>query len=137
MQDRTPRDRGHRTISEAEDGRSATVSVRKLGDTVVLDIGEQLIVRSRQQLKDVVLSEIERGERNFVIDFGRTGYIDSSGLGVLISISKQLEAEGGKLALTNLNEDLRTLFELTKLDTLFRIIDGAVVVPPPRNRPHA
>jgi anti-sigma B factor antagonist len=70
-----------------------------------------------------VLDELEGGERKFLIDFSNTGYIDSSGLGVLVSLSKKIREQGGELRLANLNEDLRTLFELTKLDTLFNIAD--------------
>ncbi len=66
---------------------------------------------------------MEGGERKFVIDFTNTGYIDSSGLGVLVSLSKKIREQGGELRLASLNEDLRTLFELTKLDTLFKIAD--------------
>ena len=61
-----------------------------------------------------MLDEIERGERKFLVDFSQTGYIDSSGLGVLVSLSKKIREHGGELRLTNLNEDLKTLFELTK-----------------------
>ena len=64
-------------------------------------------------------------ERRFIIDFARTGYIDSSGLGALVSISKKVREQGGELRLSGLNEDLRSLFELTKLDTLFAISDTA------------
>src|SRR3712207_7092342 len=71
-----------------------------------------------------VLDELERGEKKFLIDFTNTGYIDSSGLGVLVSLSKKIREQGGELRLANLNEDLRTLFELTKLDTLFSIADS-------------
>ena len=71
----------------------------------------------------IVSSRAEGGERKFVIDFANTGYIDSSGLGVLVSLSKKIREQGGELRLSSLNEDLRTLFELTKLDTLFRIAD--------------
>jgi len=60
-----------------------------------------------------------------LIDFTSTGYIDSSGLGALVSLSKKLRDAGGDLRLAGLNEDLRTLFELTKLDTLFSIADSA------------
>ena len=97
--------------------------VSRSGDAVLLDIGEQLVIRGRQEFRDLVLGELEKGARKFVVDFSRTGYIDSAGLGVLISISKQIRAEGGELTLTNLNEDLRSLFHLTKLDTLFGIIE--------------
>jgi anti-sigma B factor antagonist len=95
--------------------------VAKQGDITVLDVEGQLIVGNRQELKQKVLEELENGERKFLIDFDRTGYIDSSGLGVLVSLSKKIREQGGELRLANLNEDLRTLFELTKLDTLFQI----------------
>ena len=98
--------------------------VKKEGDVTVLDVEGQLIVGNRQELKQKVLDELEGGERRFLIDFEDTGYIDSSGLGVLVSLSKKIREQGGELRLANLNEDLRTLFELTKLDTLFQIADS-------------
>jgi anti-sigma B factor antagonist len=95
--------------------------VKKEKGATVVDVEGQLIVGNRQELKQKVLQELESGERKFLIDFQRTGYIDSSGLGVLVSLSKKIREQGGELRLANLNEDLRTLFELTKLDTLFQI----------------
>ena len=94
--------------------------IKENGVTVVAVEG-QLIVGNRQELKQKVLEELENGERKFVVDFDQTGYIDSSGLGVLVSLSKKIREQGGELRLAGLNEDLRTLFELTKLDTLFKI----------------
>ena len=98
--------------------------VQKVNDVLVVDVEGQLIVGNRQELKQKGLEELESGERKFIIDFEKTGYIDSSGLGVLVSLSKKIREQGGELRLANLNEDLRTLFELTKLDTLFQIADS-------------
>ena len=94
------------------------------GDVTVIDVEGQLIVGNRQTLKRTVLDEVERGKRKFVVDFSNTSYIDSSGLGVLVSLSKKISEQGGELRLAGLNEDLRTLFELTKLDTLFTIAES-------------
>ena len=99
-------------------------TVGKQDGVTVVDVEGQLIVGNRQELKAKVLEELDNGERKFVIDFSKTGYIDSSGLGVLVSLSKKIREQGGELRLSSLNEDLRTLFELTKLDTLFRIADS-------------
>jgi anti-sigma B factor antagonist len=85
----------------------------------------QLIVGNRQELKTGISEALDHVERRFVIDFSRTGYIDSSGLGALVSISKKVREQGGELRLSGLNEDLRSLFELTKLDTRFAISDTA------------
>lgn len=98
--------------------------VSKEGPVTVVDVEGQLIVGNRQELKQKVLEELEGGEKTFVIDFAKTGYIDSSGLGVLVSLSKKIREQGGELRLAGLNEDLRTLFELTKLDTLFKIAES-------------
>ncbi len=99
-------------------------AIQKQGDICIVDVEGQLIVGNRQELKQTVLDEVERGERKFLVDFTHTGYIDSSGLGVLVSLSKKIRELGGELRLAGLNEDLQTLFELTKLDTLFRIADS-------------
>jgi anti-sigma B factor antagonist len=88
---------------------------------VVVAVEGQLIVGNRQDLKQKVLDALDGGARKFVVDFSKTGYIDSSGLGVLVSLSKKIREQGGELRLAGLNEDLQTLFELTKLDTLFNI----------------
>jgi anti-sigma B factor antagonist len=90
------------------------------GATIVTVEG-QLIVANRQDLKTLIQDALEAGARKFVVDFGPTAYIDSSGLGALVSINKKVREAGGELRLAGLNEDLRALFELTKLDTLFAI----------------
>src|SRR5215211_3081926 len=89
----------------------------------VLQVEGQLIVGNRQELKELVQAALDQGERRLLIDFSRTGYIDSSGLGALVSISKKIREAGGELRLSGLNDDLRSLFELTKLDTLFAITE--------------
>ena len=99
-------------------------AIKKQAEVCIVDVEGQLIVGNRQELKQKVLDEIERGERKFLVDFSQTGYIDSSGLGVLVSLSKKIRESGGELRLANLNDDLRTLFELTKLDTLFQISEN-------------
>ena len=90
---------------------------------IIVSVDGQLIVANRNELKDKVLKALEAGELKVVLDFLSTEYIDSSGLGVLVSVSKKIREAGGELRLAALNEDLRMLFELTKLDTLFKICD--------------
>jgi len=99
-----------------------TFNLRKeAGGVVVVTVDGQLIVGNRQELERQVIDGLDGGARKFGVDFSHTGYIDSSGLGVLVSLSKKIRELGGDLRLAGLNEDLQTLFELTKLDTLFAI----------------
>ena len=93
-------------------------------NVTVVTVEGQLIVANRQELKQLIQDALDRGARRFVVDFTPTAYIDSSGLGALVSISKRVREAGGDLRLAGLNEDLRSLFELTKLDTLFTISES-------------
>ena len=86
---------------------------------LLVTVEGQLVVGNRQEFKQLVLDEVERGARQIVVDFANTAYIDSSGLGALVSLGKRIRESGCELRLAALNDDLRTLFELTRLDTLF------------------
>ncbi len=91
----------------------------------IVKIDGQLIVGNRQELKTLVQDGLDRGERKFLVDCAATAYIDSSGLGALVTLSKKVRELGGELRISGLNEDLQALFELTKLDTLFHVSPSA------------
>src|SRR5256885_13288372 len=77
--------RGRRPSSR---GAAMSFTLRKdKHGVVVVGVDGQLIVGNRQELKQKVLDALESGGRKFVVDFTKTGYIDSSGLGVLVSLS--------------------------------------------------
>jgi anti-sigma B factor antagonist len=95
--------------------------IERDADLLIVAVDGQLVVGNRQEFKQLLLDEVDRGARRVVVDFTGAGYIDSSGLGALVSLGKRVREQGGELRLASLNEDLRTLFELTRLDTLFRL----------------
>jgi anti-sigma B factor antagonist len=94
-------------------------SLDRHADILVVTVDGQLVVTNRQEFKQAILDAVEQGARIVVVDFSGAGYIDSSGLGALVSLSKRVREAGGDLRLSGLNEDLRTLFDLTRLDALF------------------
>lgn len=94
-------------------------SLEHMDDIAIVTVDGQLVVTNRQEFKQTILDAVEQGARLVVVDFTTSGYIDSSGLGALVSLSRRLRDAGGDLRLVGLNEDLRTLFELTRLDALF------------------
>lgn len=96
-------------------------SQTRTDDCLVVDVSGQLVVGNRQEFKQAILDEVEQGARLVVIDFTRSAYIDSSGLGALVSLGKRIRDVGGDLRLVGLNDDLRSLFELTRLDALFPV----------------
>lgn len=82
---------------------------------------ESLIVANRQALKIRVLEAIDRGESRVMLDVADCPYIDASGLGVLVSLSKRCRAAGGELVLEHAHDDLRTLLELSRIDTVLTV----------------
>jgi len=70
----------------------------------------------------------EKPER-MVIDLSRATYIDSAGMAALILAMQEVEAYGGKFILTGLSETVRSIFEISRLDQIFRIfpdVDAAL-----------
>jgi anti-sigma B factor antagonist len=78
-----------------------------------LHISPQIAVALRELIKEK--------PRKLVIDLSKVSYIDSSGLAVLIDGMQKVEFYGGKLYLVGLQENLRAVFESTRLDQAFRI----------------
>jgi anti-sigma B factor antagonist len=67
--------------------------------------------------------------RNLVVDLNKVSYIDSSGLAVLIEAMQSVEKYGGKFALAGLQENVKPIFEIARLDQVFRIfpdVDSAL-----------
>ena len=94
------------------------IRIEQRDDTTVVAVVGQLLLENRQELKDRVLAEVQQGRRRFLVDFRQTSYIDSSGLGALVSVAKKIREVGGDIWVANLNTDLRTVFSLTRLDLL-------------------
>ena len=67
---------------------------------------------------------VQEGKVNVVVDMSRTTWMNSSGLGMLISGLTTLRSSGGDLRLANLSERLRRPLEITKLDAVFKIFDS-------------
>ncbi|WP_419937721.1 STAS domain-containing protein [Candidatus Palauibacter sp.] len=101
-----------------------TFSIETLGTSTLVAVGGQLTINNRGEFKERVLARVADGDTDFVIDFSEADYIDSSGLGVLVSLSKHIRDAGGRLTLAGLNEDLQRLFALTRLDSLFEIVES-------------
>ncbi len=74
-------------------------------------------------------SMIAEKPKQLVVDLSRVSYIDSSGLAVLIEAMQNVNAYGGKFSLAGLQEGVRPIFEIARLDQVFRIypdVDSAL-----------
>lgn len=90
---------------------------------VVLTV--ELIVANRQHLKARVLDAIARGQSTVILSGERCMYIDSSGLGAILSLAKKCREAGGSLVLEHVGPDMRYLLEQTKIDTILGVYAGA------------
>jgi anti-sigma B factor antagonist len=72
--------------------------------------------------KNEIINEfVSKGELNIALNFENMEYIDSSGLGVIVSLHKRCKLNGGRLAICSLNDTLMRLFKLTSLDKALNI----------------
>src|SRR5260370_27282853 len=77
---------------------------------------------------------VEQKPKQLVVDLSRVTYIDSAGLAALIEAMQKVEAYGGKFALAGLQETVRSIFEISRLDQVFQIFpDVDAAVDPARN----
>jgi anti-sigma B factor antagonist len=98
-----------------------TFSIEHTDDVTTVHIVDELVATDRQELRHELLAELARGAHVIRFDFNDAQYIDGAGLGLLVSLAKLVREHVGELRLAHLNEDMRSLFMLTRLDALFTI----------------
>ena len=84
------------------------------GVTLVVPKGD-LDMGTADQMKRTLSDLVEKGQSKLVMDLTGVAYVDSSGLGALVAAMKQARAVGGNLKLCGLQEDVRSIFEMTRL----------------------
>jgi anti-sigma B factor antagonist len=83
-----------------------------------ITIGEGTVV-----LRDAVRNLLQRHEKNILLNLADVSYIDSSGIGELVSSFTTLSSQGGKLKLLRLTKKVHDLLSITKLLTVFEVFD--------------
>lgn len=100
------------------------IQERRIGDVTVLDMdGNIRIGGSNVALKKAISSLVAEGRNQIVLNLARVAYIDSSGLGELISGHVTLNNKGGQIKLLNLTQRLQELMTITKLLTIFDVYE--------------
>jgi anti-sigma B factor antagonist len=86
-------------------------------EPVEVDLPSRFQVSNRLEFHDKVVALARKGVRHFVVNCAKTQYIDPSACGVLLRVSRIVKEHGGTFRLRNLNDDMRVVFELSRLDT--------------------
>jgi anti-sigma B factor antagonist len=98
------------------------LSKEKVNGILIVTIEEKEANLSKSdRFKELIVEEINSGERNIIISFKNVLYLDSSFLGALVGILKMLLPLNGRLVISDLNGDIENLFELTRLNKIFSI----------------
>lgn len=77
--------------------------------------------------KDTIKGLLQEGASNYVIDLHEVDYIDSGGLGSLVSALRQTRSVEGDIKISGLSEKVRSVFEITRLHRIFEIFDDEAV----------
>lgn len=94
---------------------------RSVEDTVVVDLQGEVDMHSSPAARQVLLAVAEGNAPKVVVNLEHVSYIDSSGLATLIECVQRMKRYGGVFKLTGLNDHIKDIFRLSRLDTVFTI----------------
>lgn len=98
------------------------LKTRKIDDVNVVDInGKITLGEGNIILRDTIRNLLVRGEKKILLNLGDVTYIDSSGIGELVSSFTTTTNQGGQLKLLNLTKKVQDLLQITKLLTVFEV----------------
>lgn len=102
------------------------VNILERGAVVLIEVKEErLDAHNSGNLKTQMLSLFDDGKHELVIDLKEVRFVDSSGLGSLVSGFKNASARNGNLKLCGLQPQVKSMFELTRLHRVFEIFPTA------------
>jgi anti-sigma B factor antagonist len=103
---------------------SLKLSTRQVDGITILDLSGRITLgEGSVQLRDAVRDLLSKGSKQILLNLGDVNYIDSSGIGELVSAYTTVRNQGGELKLLNLTKKVHDLLQITKLYTVFDVKD--------------
>lgn len=103
---------------------SVTINSRVSGDVTIVDVaGKITLGDGSAMLRDKVKELSAAGAKKILLNLGDVNYIDSSGIGELVSAFTTISNTGGSLKLLSLTKRVKDLLQITKLYTVFEVFD--------------
>ena len=101
-----------------------TINQRQSGDVTILDLSGRITIgEGSVQLREAVKELLGSGNKKILLNLGNVSYVDSSGIGELVSSYTTTSNQGGQLKLLNLGKKIKDLLMITKLLTVFQTFD--------------
>ena len=98
-----------------------TINQRQAGDVTILDLSGRITIgEGSVQLREAVKDLLDSGKNKILLNLGDVSYVDSSGIGELVSSYTTAANQGGQLKLLNLGKKIKDLLMITKLLTVFQ-----------------
>ncbi len=98
-----------------------SIKTETQGRFLVIHLEGDVDAYSSGKIKDMILGQIDQGNSSLVIDLAKVPYMDSSGLGMMVTVLKNINKRQGTLRIIGLNGDLKNIFSLTRLDKVFNL----------------
>ena len=101
-----------------------TIASREVAGVNILDLSGRITLgEGSVQLRDAVRGLISKGTKSILLNMGDVNYVDSSGLGELVSAYTTAKNQQAEVKLLNLSKKVHDLLQLTKLYTVFDVKD--------------
>jgi len=101
-----------------------SASTRQVGGVTIVDIKGRIVLGEESAtVRDLVCELLSKGQKQILINLDAVDYIDSMGLGSLVGAFVTVRKQGGHLKLLNVNDKVTDVMQITKLYTVFDIMD--------------
>ena len=101
---------------------SVKLTTRQVGDVTVIDaVGRITLGEGASSFRDLIRDLAAKGDKKLVLNLSEVSYIDSSGIGELVSGFTTVTNHGGQLKLVGLSKRVKDLLQITKLYTVFEV----------------
>jgi len=98
------------------------LNTRQVGDVSVVDVAGRITLgEGSSALRDTLRDMVSKNQKKILLNLGEVSYIDSSGIGELVSGFTTVTTSGGQLKLLNLTKRVKDLLQITKLYTVFDV----------------
>jgi anti-sigma B factor antagonist len=103
---------------------SIKLNTRQVGDVTVMDLAGRITLgEGSSTMRDALKELVAKGEKKILLNLSEVSYIDSSGIGELVSGFTTVTNHGGHLRLLGLNKRVKDLLQVTKLYTVFEVFE--------------
>lgn len=103
---------------------SIKTSTRLVKNVLIVDtIGELRLGEGTDVIRNMVRQQLEQGYKNILLNLRDVRHIDSAGVGELMSCYTSVRNQGGQLKLMNLSKNVHNLLQITKLYTIFEVVE--------------